>query len=156
MGSVFALLLVLLNCWQYGLFESDTGAKHGRSKDAAMPASQIRNINSSIIADIKTHSSYPVVRNLFSLSEPEPKARPVEKAAKETDRQPPPKVVETTADPADLFKVLAVSRHSTGVSALISYQGSTTTVKVGDVFAEKYRVTAIESNRVMLEVWEQK
>lgn len=153
-GVACAVALLILNLYQYNVLGSNSNSGQENAQHVPLLARKGMDLSPTLIADIKTHNPSPAVRDLFSMKLPKPKEAPVEPMP--VVNRTPTSTQETAAlvDPAALFKVLAVSKHSGGVSALISYQGSSQLIKVGDVFAGKYQVVAIEGNQIRLTVQE--
>lgn len=108
-------------------------------------------LNDDFHTDLRTRHKYDFVSNLFVLGS---KNKEVEARVPAPVRQVEQKVdLPAANDDAELnIRVLAITKHSTGVGALVEYGDQLIQVKQGDMLGSKYKVKLIDNGQVTLEL----
>ena len=155
-GCLAALVLLVANIYQYLPSPDDEDDEVGAA-DSSRPARSSTALAANTISatDISAAiqmidrlKSYPAAANIFVIEVATPVAPPAEPdpmPVKEPEKTelPVPKTHKA-------IKVLAVSGHIDGVSALIEYGGQTRRIRINDVLEDGYRVKAISNTSILL------
>ena len=147
-GIFGVIALAVLNMKQYGVLGTQQHNVNSRQANSQRPYEDPNVINVEKIDDFQSYQKYPVSSDLFNA--PKLASQKIEKVVSKTKIEHPKPQLALEKKMAPEVKILAVSSHKTGRSALIQLNGDTKYVNIGDVVDGKYRVSAITSNAIEL------